>query len=124
MTCGKSVVFSTNKTNCYDIAEILFKVVLNTINHQPPKLFDNIIALVVYQYIITQNISVFLITDTRFFHDLSTSSITCMYTGSIVDIYRYIMHKKIWYNIYLIEIAKIILFVNEIIFLCYFSIVI
>ena len=32
VTCGWSVVFSTNKTDCHDIAEILFKVLLNIIS--------------------------------------------------------------------------------------------
>jgi len=32
VTCDRSVVFSTNKTDRYDIIEILLKVVLNTIN--------------------------------------------------------------------------------------------
>jgi hypothetical protein len=31
VTCDRSVVFSTNKTDCHDITEILLKVVLNTI---------------------------------------------------------------------------------------------
>ena len=31
VTCDKSVVFSTNKTDRHDITEILLKVVLNTI---------------------------------------------------------------------------------------------
>ena len=31
MTCGRSVVFSTNKTDRHDINEILLKVALNTI---------------------------------------------------------------------------------------------
>jgi hypothetical protein len=35
VTCDKSVVFSTNKTDRQDITEILLKVVLNTINHIP-----------------------------------------------------------------------------------------
>jgi hypothetical protein len=29
------MVFSTNKTDCYDITEILLKVALNSINHKP-----------------------------------------------------------------------------------------
>ena len=33
VTCGISVVFSTNKTDPTIITEILLKVVLNTINH-------------------------------------------------------------------------------------------
>jgi hypothetical protein len=32
VTCDRSVVFSTNKTDRHDITEILLKVVLNTIN--------------------------------------------------------------------------------------------
>ena len=32
MTCDRSVVSSTNKTDCHDITEILMKVALNTIN--------------------------------------------------------------------------------------------
>jgi hypothetical protein len=32
VTCGRAVVFSTNKTDGYNITEILLKVVLNTIN--------------------------------------------------------------------------------------------
>jgi len=32
VTCGRTVVFSTNKTDGYNITEILLKVVLNTIN--------------------------------------------------------------------------------------------
>jgi hypothetical protein len=31
MTCDRSVIFSTNKTDCHDITEILLKVALNTI---------------------------------------------------------------------------------------------
>jgi len=31
VTCGRSVDFSTNKTDRHDITEILFKVALNTI---------------------------------------------------------------------------------------------
>jgi hypothetical protein len=31
VACGMSVVFSTNKTDCHDITEILLKVALNTI---------------------------------------------------------------------------------------------
>jgi hypothetical protein len=31
VTCGRSVVFSTNKSDCHDIIEILLKVALNTI---------------------------------------------------------------------------------------------
>ena len=44
VTCDRSVVFSgtpvfsINKTDCHDITEILLKVALNTINHQPSKL--------------------------------------------------------------------------------------
>jgi hypothetical protein len=34
VTCDRSVVFSTNKTDHHDITEILLKVALNTINHQ------------------------------------------------------------------------------------------
>ena len=30
-TCDRSVIFSTNKTDCHDITEILLKVALNTI---------------------------------------------------------------------------------------------
>ena len=33
VTCGISVVFSTNKTDRHNITEILLKMVLNTINH-------------------------------------------------------------------------------------------
>ena len=36
VTCDRSVVFSTIKTDCHDIAEILLKVVLNTITLHPP----------------------------------------------------------------------------------------
>jgi len=32
VTCDRSVVFSTNKTDCHDKTEILLKVALNTIN--------------------------------------------------------------------------------------------
>ena len=32
VTCDRSVVLSTNETHCHDIAEILLKVALNTIN--------------------------------------------------------------------------------------------
>jgi hypothetical protein len=35
VTCDRSVVFSINKTDHHDITEILLKVALNTINHQP-----------------------------------------------------------------------------------------
>ena len=31
MTCGRSVVFSTNKSDRHDITEILLKVAINTI---------------------------------------------------------------------------------------------
>jgi hypothetical protein len=31
VTCGRSMVFATNKTNRHDITEILLKVALNTI---------------------------------------------------------------------------------------------
>jgi hypothetical protein len=34
-------VSSTNKTNCYDIAEILLKVVLNAINQTLPDILIN-----------------------------------------------------------------------------------
>jgi hypothetical protein len=33
-----TLVFSTNKTDCNDITEILLKVALNTINQKPTKL--------------------------------------------------------------------------------------
>ena len=33
VTCNRSVVFSTNKTDHHDITEILLKVVFNTIHH-------------------------------------------------------------------------------------------
>jgi hypothetical protein len=36
-TFDRSVVSSTNKTHYQDITEILLKVALNTINHQPLK---------------------------------------------------------------------------------------
>ena len=40
VTCNRSVVFSTNKTDLYDITEILLKVALNTrILSNPPKNF-------------------------------------------------------------------------------------
>ena len=35
VTCGRSVVFSTNKTDCHDITEILLKMALNTITLTP-----------------------------------------------------------------------------------------
>jgi hypothetical protein len=35
VTCDRSVVSSTNKTDHHDITEILLNVALNTINHQP-----------------------------------------------------------------------------------------
>jgi hypothetical protein len=34
VTCGKSVVFSANKTDRHDIFEILLKVALNTIDQK------------------------------------------------------------------------------------------
>jgi hypothetical protein len=37
VTCDRSVVFSTNKTDCHDIAEVLLKVALDTINQTKPK---------------------------------------------------------------------------------------
>ena len=37
MTCGRSVVFSTYKTDHQDITEILLKVALNTINQTEPR---------------------------------------------------------------------------------------
>jgi hypothetical protein len=33
VACGRLVVFSTNKTDCHVITEILLKVALNTINY-------------------------------------------------------------------------------------------
>ena len=36
MTCGRSVVFSTNKTDRHDINKILLKVALNTIKSTKP----------------------------------------------------------------------------------------
>jgi hypothetical protein len=36
VTCGRSVVFSTNKTDRHDINEILLKVALNTIKSTKP----------------------------------------------------------------------------------------
>jgi len=41
VTCNRSIVFSrysTNKTYCHDVTEMLLKVALNTINH-PTNLF-------------------------------------------------------------------------------------
>ena len=38
VTCDRSVVFSTNKTDCHDITKILLKVLLNTIKPNHPKL--------------------------------------------------------------------------------------
>jgi len=35
VTYGRSVVSSTNKTDCHDIAKILLKVALNTITLTP-----------------------------------------------------------------------------------------
>ena len=35
-------VSSTNKSDCHDIAEILLKVAIKTINHQPPNICMNI----------------------------------------------------------------------------------
>jgi hypothetical protein len=35
-------VYSTNKTDCHDIIEILLKVALNTINHKPLRTYLNI----------------------------------------------------------------------------------
>jgi hypothetical protein len=37
MTCGRSVDSSTNKTDHHDIAKILLKVALNTINPNPKR---------------------------------------------------------------------------------------
>ncbi len=55
MTCDSSMVFSgtpvfsTNKTDCHDITEILLKGAINTINHLPEHpssfLLHNVIAL-------------------------------------------------------------------------------
>jgi hypothetical protein len=36
------VVSSTNKTDCHDITEILLKVALNTINHKPNQIINNL----------------------------------------------------------------------------------
>jgi hypothetical protein len=33
VTCGRLMVFSTNKTDCHDITETLLKALLNTIKH-------------------------------------------------------------------------------------------
>ena len=55
MTCDSSMVFSstpvfsTNKTDCHDITEILLKGAINTINHLPEQpssfLLHNVFAL-------------------------------------------------------------------------------
>ena len=46
MTCDRSVVFSTNKTDRNDITEILLKVALNTINQIKPSDRTLILTLV------------------------------------------------------------------------------
>jgi hypothetical protein len=38
VTYGRSVIFTTNESDRHDIAEILLKVALNSISHNPKKL--------------------------------------------------------------------------------------
>jgi hypothetical protein len=54
VTCDRSMVFSTNKTDCHDITEILLKVALNTIN-QPIDHFTNMIFKVQCIYHFTKS---------------------------------------------------------------------
>jgi hypothetical protein len=42
------VVFSTNKTDCHDITEILLKVALNCKHHNPPTLLFGVYFLINY----------------------------------------------------------------------------
>ena len=53
VTCGRSVVFSTNNTDRHDITEMLLKVALNTIN-QPTttKWYDSVITMTRLKYVI------------------------------------------------------------------------
>jgi hypothetical protein len=49
VTCGRSVVFSTNKTDRHDIAKILLKVALNTITLT--LIFQNLNNCLLFRYI-------------------------------------------------------------------------
>ena len=53
MTCDRSVVSSTNKTDRHDITEILLKVTLSTIKKQKQTNIPNYLQNPIYVYVLT-----------------------------------------------------------------------